>query len=717
MPATRVVPVRTAVLALAVAAVIASVPAGVIGVSAIPADQTGQILDGNPITAIVGDIDGDGVRELVTLRPRDDDPVHLAVEVLEEGQGGRVRSAGSAPLARVASVTEQLSGLPRPDEDNLLQARVDEPARLIAWHENERERVLAVAIGTLRNARACCLSIWLVERTRDGIGLRLLTDTMQSADQVRAADLDADGTDELVFTEPPEDSRPSSINVGVLQWNGGHFARQSGTVRLPLASPLLALGNSDGQPGDELGLITGPNGTGSDRTARLNRIALERGGRLRIEIAPLPFFAAPVPLQAPQGGRLVVGDDRHRTLLLRWLAGRQLVTELASGLGGLPVGTVGEGAQAAIVMVRDLRLLALVGPGLEPIASMVEGSAAEPRFRSAGIRTYFGPVPGGTAGGEPAFIFRGRLVTFDQSRGGGGIAVARTSVLPNAVPIGMFGARSRLIALARSRMSNDFDFDATREGGQLSEPAGALRSTNVVVADAATALAPEVDDGRIDAAFEGRIHVEPGSQQLRAAGAFTVAVDGPPGTQVQLAIANIQAGEAIGRAGSLELRVATDGMDEGTPMRLTVLAVTPTGQGYGTTWTVTIQTGPPELSASTPFAPLSFDVGVSGSTSPAATVIVDGRPVPVTADGRFSVAVSAGLWPRDVQIEATDPLGNRSTAILSVVALLDYRQLPWIPIVAVLTILAGIGLYLRVPHVRPAAPSGPMADATLEDLE
>ena len=104
-------------------------------------------------------------------------------------------------------------------------------------------------------------------------------------------------------------------------------------------------------------------------------------------------------------------------------------------------------------------------------------------------------------------------------------------------------------------------------------------------------------------------------------------------------------------------------------------------------------------------------------TPPDASVAVDGTPVPVAADGRFDAAVSAGLWPRDVQIEATDPLGNRNTATVSVVALLDYRQLPWIPIVALLTILAGLVLYLRVPHLRPAAPSGPMTDATLEDLE
>ena len=113
--------------------------------------------------------------------------MHLAVEVLEEGSDGDVVSAGSAPLTRMASVTEQLAGLPRPDENNLLQARVDEPARLVAWREHGRERVLAMAIGTLRNARACCLTIYAVERGGDGIQLRLMTDTMRSADQVRAA--------------------------------------------------------------------------------------------------------------------------------------------------------------------------------------------------------------------------------------------------------------------------------------------------------------------------------------------------------------------------------------------------------------------------------------------------------------------------------------------------------------------------------------------------
>jgi hypothetical protein len=715
MPATRVIQVRAAVLWVVVAAAIGLIPAQALAAPGIPAEQTGRILEVAAITAIVGDVDGDGGRELVTLGPREDDPVHLAVTVFDQRVGGRAASAGSAPLARVASVTEQLSGLPRPNEDNLLQARVDEPARLLAWRERGREHVLAVAIGTLRNARACCLTIWIVERTRDGIGLRLLTDTMESADQVRVVDLDADGTDELVFTEPPEDSRPGSVRVGVLRWTGRRFGHQSVTVRAPLASPLLSLGNSDGRPGDELGLITGPKGTGDDRTARLTRISVGPRGEVRTEVAQLPFFAAAFPLAGADGGRLVIGDNRGRMVVLRWPAGGRLATVVASAPGGLPVATLGEGAQAVVVTVRDIRLLELVGPDGEPISGRIEGSAAEPRFRSAGIRTYFGPLPGGTASGEPAFIFRGRLITYDRTQAE--VVVSDASVLPNAVPVGFFGERSGLFALARGRLGTDFDFDATREGGQLAEPAGASRLTSIAVADAATALAPEADEGLIEPTFEGLVRAEDDGRRGLAGGGFSVVVEGPPGTQVQLAMANTQTGDTIGQAGFTRLFVPSDGVQEGVPVRLTVLAVSPGGQGYGATWSVTFQTGPPALSVSGPFAPLSFDVRVSGSTAPGTTVTVDGAAVPVAADGQFDQAVSAGIWPRDVRIEATDPLGNRSTATVSVVALLDYRQLPWIPIVALLTILAGIGLYLRVPHARPATASASVTDATLEDLD
>jgi hypothetical protein len=726
MPATRVVPVRTAVLGLAVAAAVASLPASALGVSAIPADQTGQILDGNPITAIVGDIDGDGVRELITLRPRDDDPVHLAVEVLEQDRGGQVRSAGSAPLARVASVTEQLSGLPRPDQDNLLQARVDEPARLIAWHDRGRERVLAVAIGTLRNARACCLSIWAVERGSDGIGLRLMTDSMRSADQVWAVDMDADGTDELLTTEPRQDADPNILPVAVLRWTGERFEDQ--TARLGIlfgGGPLIPLGNSDGRPGDEMGLVRVTQ-TG----ALLHRLALGPTGRVRIDTASLPFGGSLVGIAGPEGGRLVLGDDGHRPVLLDWPAGQQVIPEARSGLLGVPVMAIGQGADARVVTVRNDRLMDVFTPRFGALRLGLHGSEAEARFRQATIPPlrqpasppYVGPLPGGMPDGSAAFIFRGRLIrAAAPGSGDDGVSVVDVASMPGVGPIGLFGRGAHLMALAHTTAGSGvrIGFDGTREGGQLTQPAGPLRSTAIVVADETAVLAPEADDGLLRPRLEGPVRVGPEEERPFAltGGSFTVPIIGPPGTRVVLRVGEEVTEEAVPDEGVARVIVNTDAYEDGDEVPVTLLAVTPTGQGYGGEWTAAIYTRPPALIASAPFAPLSFDVDVTGRTAPDATLAVDGAQVPVAADGTFGFEVNAGIWPRDVQIEATDPLGNRSTATVSVVALLDYRQLPWIPIVALLTILAGIGLYLRVPQLRPAAPSGPITEGTLEDLE
>jgi hypothetical protein len=715
MPATRVVLVRAAVLGLAVAAAIGWMPATALGTSAIPADQTGRLLDGNPITAIVGDIDGDGVRELISLGPRDDDPVHLAVEVLEEGPNGEVVSAGSAPLTRMASVTEQLSGLPRPDENNLLQARVDEPARLVAWHEGGREHVLAMAIGTLRNARACCLSIWAVERGGDGIRLRLMTDTMRSADQVRVVDMDADGTDEVVVTEPRQDANPNILPISILRWTGERFQSKSAQVGILGRGALFPLGDSDGQAGDEVGLVRE-----TQAGTKLHRIALGADGRVRIDTGVLPYGGSLLPIDAPDGGRLVLGNDGLRSVAMRWPAGGRITVTNRSGWIGVPAATVGEGAAAALVMVRDLRLLDLFGPGFGVIRTGLAGNAAEERFRRQQVAAYVGPLPGGTAGG-PAFIFRGRLVSVDPSRRDGGPSVTDTSTMPGIAPIGLFGTGSGLLAMAHSTATRlQSSFDATRQGGQLSRPAGLLRVAAIVVSDAAAALSPEADDGLLQPEPQGPVRVEPGAANepvVLAGGAFTLPITAPPGTRLQLVVGGATTNEQVPEDGVAHVRVSIDEYEDGDEVRVTLLAIAPAGQGYGGDWIVAVHTEPPLLSATTPFAPLSFDVGVSGRTAPDASVVVDGTPVPVADDGRFNIAVSAGLWPRDVQIEATDPLGNRTTTTTSVVALLDYRQLPWIPIVALLTILAGIVLYLRVPHARPATASGPMTDATLEDLD
>ena len=85
-------------------------------------------------------------------------------------------------------------------------------------------------------------------------------------------------------------------------------------------------------------------------------------------------------------------------------------------------------------------------------------------------------------------------------------------------------------------------------------------------------------------------------------------------------------------------------------------------------------------------------------------------PVSLTANAITAFALSsAGFANRR-------PFSAERT--VSVVAPLDYRRLPWIPIVGMLTVLAGVLLYVRTPRARAAA-SRPnrVEEGTLEELE
>ena len=274
---------------------------------------------------------------------------------------------------------------------------MDEPARLVAWHERGREHVLAMAIGTLRNARACCLTIWAVERGgRRHPGCGSTSDTMRSADQVRAVDMDADGTDELVVTAPRQDANPDAWPIAVLKWDGQRFRSLSAPLRVPGGVSLLPLGDSDGLPGEEVGamLATGSGGT-------LHRIALGRDGRLRTEHATLPFGGSLVAIDGPDGGRLVLGDDQHPAVLLDWPARGRLEIEEPSAWLGVPLASLGEGLNARVLKLRDGRQLYVFGPRQGTDRIGVSGTAAEARFRTDDIAPYVGPLPGGMADGKP----------------------------------------------------------------------------------------------------------------------------------------------------------------------------------------------------------------------------------------------------------------------------------------------------------------------------
>jgi len=169
-------------------------------------------------------------------------------------------------------------------------------------------------------------------------------------------------------------------------------------------------------------------------------------------------------------------------------------------------------------------------------------------------------------------------------------------------------------------------------------------------------------------------------------------------------------------SGRLSLRVIPElGDAENPTYRTARVVLTPSGHAYTATWDVRVLTEPPPLvvGVSTPFA--SSEVVVAGRTSGDASVLVDGRPASVTTGGAFEVRVALPPWPTEVEVVATDVVGNRSRTLVSGVGILDYRALPWVPIVALLVVAAGAILFLRVPQ--PVGEQPRMDDAVLEEIE
>jgi hypothetical protein len=143
---------------------------------------------------------------------------------------------------------------------------------------------------------------------------------------------------------------------------------------------------------------------------------------------------------------------------------------------------------------------------------------------------------------------------------------------------------------------------------------------------------------------------------------------------------------------------------------------TPAGHGYRATWDVRVLAEPPELTASVTTPPGSPEVELRGRTVSYASVTVAGRGVAVDDTGRFGATVPLPPWPTDVVVTAVDPAGNEARLSVSGVGWLDYRGLPWVPIVAVLVAVAAAVLFLRVP--RPgSSPRRADDDGVLEEME
>ena len=104
-----------------------------------------------------------------------------------------------------------------------------------------------------------------------------------------------------------------------------------------------------------------------------------------------------------------------------------------------------------------------------------------------------------------------------------------------------------------------------------------------MVADAAAALSPEADGGLLLPDPQGPVRVEHGPDEpvVLAGGSFVLPVAGPPGTQLELPVGDEVTEAVVPEEGVAQVRVDTEDLDDGDEVRVSLLAITPAGQGYG----------------------------------------------------------------------------------------------------------------------------------------
>ena len=683
----------------AVCLALLSLPAAPIAASdAVPPEPGAIVLPaGGTLQALAGDVDGDGNRELLRL-VQDEMEVTL-LEVWRE-------DAGHWALA--GKPIEVLSGQsPGPGRNKVYAGA---PARLLAWNDGNAERVLLVTqprFELLDLGPACCLLI--KEVVLDGKGLRLASMGGQSnsVDAILAIDLDGDGADELLTTRslPPVGDIEYPIEARVYRFAGDQFGQPS-KVELAFGSgnSPFVLGETDGRPGQEAGLIgtLGPPG--------LFRIRLDQSGALVMDRSGLGNAIAAVSF-AVRGGHAIAVSATSGVQIVDWPADREpRIVDDDLAVSGV-LGTADTPRGPLLLVDSAQATLRTLGPDLR-FGPAVDAAPAAALLALRSLHVYQGPLPGGGYRGGAAVIFRGRLVGSLGAPAGSQVDQP-IAPLVDTVPIGLVGHRNGWLAMLHGDL---FPTRIGRQGGILEELTPTPESWLSIAPIDAVLRAGAPPEG-FAPSIQGAVPDGSSSAALATSTAgFRAQLTGPPGSRVALFGMGAGTQSVVPASGKLTVGVEPPPTEAANPrLDAGLILLTPAGQAYVVDWRVQVLTEPPSLVAAAVTPLLSSQVRVNGQVPPGTTLAIDGTSVVPDRTGRFAAEISAPPWPSDVRIEATDLVGNRSTRVLSVVGLLDYRRLPWIPIVALATLVAGIGLFLRGPRARrPISADG---DARLEEIE
>ena len=704
---------RAMLAALALAALLAAAPP-LLGplpamLAAVPPEPGARVLTDAPVhQAAVADLDGDGVRVIAALRA---------------GPGGSVVAEAWAEAAdRWMPLGEPIAVVPEaPTGEQGSVEWAGAPLRLLVRTTAEGERLTVIRQPRYEEPdleAPCCLLVADLVVERGALQLTPVASPLNSVDAVFVVDLDGDGIDELVTTRslPPLGDISYPTEATVHRWDGAGF-RSSTRTELSVGSgdTPFVLGDSDGVPGDELAIIA------TLGRPDLHRIRLGDDDALVVDNAGLVVTdALAVPIGA-EAGVAILGAD-HVLQVRPWPAGRGLGPAVAQ----LPVGS---GAFVGVVTLQDVprlvvrqlegadRLHVRSLPELEPPRfGSVTRSPAAATLAAGPAAPFVGPLIGGAGDGEPAVIYAGRLLTGSDLRAEVPLGGELIATLPGAMPIGLAGRERGSLALLHAPLRHA----TTEPGGGRLDPLLIEAGSMLSVAPFSLVREPEVNDGNLEpptaaaSPFGGRDGIAVGVD------GFTARIDAPAGSRVYVAGADpsvIALVRAVPSTGTIEVPLVPPSAT--TPdirYRASLTVVTPAGHGYRASWDVRVLAGPPELTASVTTPPGSPEVELKGRTARYASVTVAGQQVAVDDAGRFAAAVPLPPWPTDVVVTAVDPAGNEARVSVTGVGWLDYRGLPWIPIVAVFVGVAAGVLFLRVP--RPSRSQRRADDdAVLEEME
>ncbi len=669
---------------------------------AIP-DEPGSevVVEGSLVQAVTGDIDGDGAREIVVLEGGEAGALRV--------QGWRDGPDGWQPLGLPIAV----SG---PSNDPQV-TWIGTPARLLVRRVPGAERVTLVRQPEFLDGDPgvrCCLMLHDVVIDDGRLRVVQVAQRANSVDAVLAVDLDGDATDELVATRslPPLGDISYPTEVLVHRWVDDRFRVTESRLEIGSGDSPFLLGDSDGRPGDELGLIA------TLGRPALYRLALGEGDALVSEDAGITVDGvAAVPIDEGQGVAVLA----QRTLAVHpWPSGGPLeppIAQVPMGAGAI-LGTV-ELAGVESIVVRQTdggdRVHAFGLPTLAPPRfGAITRSPAAAAFGSGLAAPFVGPIPGGGIDGRPAIVYGGRLLASSPPMTPEPFTGVRVAAMAGAQPIGLVGPdRSDLVLLHSSGRPEPID----PRGGRLDPPRVELDAA-LTVAPFALALEPETDDAVLEPPISGAIEL--GARNAIGVGpaGFVAAVEAPSGSRVYVGGLDpsvVDRVVTVPDSGRVEVPMTSGSADPPARYRATLGVTTPVGHSYLATWDVRVLDAPPlEVRVVTPLG--SGDVEISGRSAAYASVAIDGVPVALDEEGGFAARRAVPPWPTELVVTSTDPLGTASSRTVTAVGWFDYRALPWVWIVAAGVAIAGTVLYVRVPRTRPEARRAD-DDATFEELE